>query len=139
MIYSLFLKFQLCFNFSEPKSFSRKKRLIVALVCSILASVIAYQELNRFRPLNLGTRSFYTFNFIQVIEAVCTLIRRETPVSVFSVMNILTSENKPTLYNLFMASGISSPGKVILVPAMSEAALIANCVLYFRFLHLHYQ
>ena len=48
-------------------------------------------------------------------------------------MNILTSENKPTLYNLFIASGISSPGKVILVPAMSEAALIMNCVLVLSF------
>ena len=88
--------------------FSRKKRLIVALVCSILASVIAVPGIksissfksrrsDRFIPSTL-----YSSNR----GCSCTLIRRETPVSVFSVMNILTSENKPTLYNLFMASGL---------------------------------
>ena len=107
----------------------------MAFVCSILASVIAVPGIklissfksrrsDRFMPSTL-----YSSNR----GCSCTLIRRDTPVNVFSVMNILTSENKPTLYNLFIASGISSPGNVILVPAMSEAALIMNCVLVFSF------
>ena len=125
----------LVFTSVNQNPFLRKNLLIIDLDCSMLASVIATpgtKLISSFRSLRsdlLIPSSLYSS------KRGCsfTLINREIPVNDISLTIIFTSENKPTLYNLFIASGIFSPGKVIFLPEIKELAFTMNWDLVFSF------